>query len=133
MAHFTPTAMSREGPGLNNVAPSDDVLYPDVIEGLKKIYKEKLLPLESLYKFSDFHSPLLLDSDIEAKPYAPPHAALAWPGGRTAREAPAVQKLAQKAPGKAWFWRARRRGASMGPARRFFLLTRANFFAKHRL
>ena len=42
--------------------------YPSVIEGLKKIYKTKLKPLEELYRFGDFHEPLLRDSDFEAKP-----------------------------------------------------------------
>lgn len=42
--------------------------YPSVIEGLKKIYKTKLRPLEELYRFGDFHEPLLRDSDFDAKP-----------------------------------------------------------------
>ena len=31
----------------------------DVIDGLKEVYKTKLLPMEKEYKFQDFHSPLL--------------------------------------------------------------------------
>ena len=42
--------------------------FDSVIEGLKKIYKSKLLPLEQAYKFHEFHSPPLDDSDFESKP-----------------------------------------------------------------
>ena len=40
----------------------------DVSEGLKKIYKEKLAPLEKEYLYNEFHSPLLEDPDFDAKP-----------------------------------------------------------------
>ncbi|CAG9557917.1 unnamed protein product [Danaus chrysippus] len=40
----------------------------NVVEGLKRIYKTKLLPLESHYQFHDFHSPQLEDPDFDAKP-----------------------------------------------------------------
>ena len=43
-------------------------LYPEVIAGLKAVYKNKLRPAEQLYKFDEFHSPLLKDSDFDAKP-----------------------------------------------------------------
>ncbi|KAK0411777.1 hypothetical protein QR680_005839 [Steinernema hermaphroditum] len=39
-----------------------------VSDGLRKIYKQKLYPLEEYYKFHDFHSPALDDPDFEAKP-----------------------------------------------------------------
>ncbi|XP_069180446.1 EH domain-containing protein 3 isoform X2 [Procambarus clarkii] len=39
-----------------------------VLEGLKMVYKNKVLPLESHYKFEDFHSPPLNDTDFDAKP-----------------------------------------------------------------
>lgn len=42
--------------------------FDSVLEGLKSIYKEKLLPLESAYHFHDFHSPPLDDPDFDAKP-----------------------------------------------------------------
>jgi hypothetical protein len=42
--------------------------YDNVIDGLKKIYKTKLLPLEQTYRFNDFHSPALEDSDFDSKP-----------------------------------------------------------------
>jgi EH domain-containing protein 1 len=40
----------------------------NVIDGLKSLYKGKILPVEDMYKYADFHSPTLLDSDIESKP-----------------------------------------------------------------
>lgn len=43
-------------------------IYSSVIDGLKQVYREKLLPLEEYYKFQDFHSPILNDSDFDAKP-----------------------------------------------------------------
>ncbi|KAK6183148.1 hypothetical protein SNE40_010680 [Patella caerulea] len=43
-------------------------VYANVAEGLKKIYRTKLLPLEEQYKFHDFHSPQLDDPDFDAKP-----------------------------------------------------------------
>ena len=42
--------------------------YATVGEGLKKIYKAKLLPLEEAYDFHDFVSPQLNDPDFDAKP-----------------------------------------------------------------
>ncbi|CEJ00342.1 hypothetical protein RMCBS344292_14400 [Rhizopus microsporus] len=42
--------------------------YAQVIEGVKKIYKTKIKPLEVTYNFEGFHSAPLTDSDIEAKP-----------------------------------------------------------------
>ncbi|CAM8921448.1 unnamed protein product [Rhodiola kirilowii] len=39
-----------------------------VIDGLKRLYREKLKPLESTYLFNDFYSPLLKNSDFDCKP-----------------------------------------------------------------
>lgn len=39
-----------------------------VVEGLKKIYKKQILPLEQNYFFHDFHSPELSDPDFDARP-----------------------------------------------------------------
>lgn len=39
-----------------------------VVDGLKRVYKTKLLPLEETYLFHDFHSPKLNDADFDAKP-----------------------------------------------------------------
>jgi len=43
-------------------------VFKSVAEGLQKIYKQKLLPLEEAYKFHEFHSPKLDDPDFDAKP-----------------------------------------------------------------
>lgn len=43
-------------------------VYATVVEGLKRIYKTKLMPLEESYHFHDFHSPPLDDPDFDAKP-----------------------------------------------------------------
>jgi hypothetical protein len=42
--------------------------FDNVIDGLKKCYRSKLLPLEQTYRFHDFHSPQLDDSDFDSKP-----------------------------------------------------------------
>ncbi|CAM2110414.1 EH domain-containing protein 2 [Caretta caretta] len=39
-----------------------------VTEGLKNLYKKKLLPVEEFYRFHDFHSPALEDADFDNKP-----------------------------------------------------------------
>jgi hypothetical protein len=43
-------------------------IYTNVAEGLRQVYKSKLLPLEETYRFHEFHSPQLDDSDFSAKP-----------------------------------------------------------------
>ncbi|XP_011266746.2 EH domain-containing protein 3 isoform X1 [Camponotus floridanus] len=53
---------------LNREENSKQDLFENVTEGLKKIYKSKLLPLEQYYQFHDFHSPQLDDPDFDAKP-----------------------------------------------------------------
>ncbi|PHT25732.1 EH domain-containing protein 1 [Capsicum baccatum] len=39
-----------------------------VSDGLKGLYNEKLKPLERTYRFNDFASPTLTESDFDAKP-----------------------------------------------------------------
>lgn len=39
-----------------------------VVDGLKRVYRTKLLPLEETYLFHDFHSPKLNDADFDSKP-----------------------------------------------------------------
>lgn len=39
-----------------------------IIDGLKQIYFQKVKPLEEQFKFGSFFSPLLHESDFEAKP-----------------------------------------------------------------
>ena len=46
----------------------DPEVFATVADGLKKLYKQKMLPLEEFYKFHDFHSPQLDESDFDAKP-----------------------------------------------------------------
>lgn len=43
-------------------------LFMSVVEGLRRIYKKKILPLEEYYMFHDFHSPPLEDADFDSKP-----------------------------------------------------------------
>lgn len=42
--------------------------YPGVIADLKRLYNEKIKPVEEKYKFDHFHSPMLRDADFDAKP-----------------------------------------------------------------
>lgn len=51
-----------------NKGNSSTEAFDNVTEGLKRIYKQKLYPLEEYYKFHDFHSPALDDPDFDAKP-----------------------------------------------------------------
>ena len=44
------------------------VVFNNVIDGLKKVYKSKLRPLEEAYKYGEFHSPYMSDADFDAKP-----------------------------------------------------------------
>jgi len=44
------------------------VSVTSIVDGLKKLYLEKLKPLESTYRFNDFVSPFLTESDFDAKP-----------------------------------------------------------------
>ncbi|KAL2495522.1 EH domain-containing protein 2 [Forsythia ovata] len=48
--------------------PTSLVAVTSVTDGLKILYNEKLKPLESLYRFNDFGSPVLTSSDFDAKP-----------------------------------------------------------------
>lgn len=43
-------------------------VFDNVLSGLKKLYKTKILPLEETYLFHEFHSPQLTDPDFDAKP-----------------------------------------------------------------
>ena len=52
----------------NDNARKNADVYESVADGLKAIYKQKLLPLEKEYHFHDFHSPALDDPDFDAKP-----------------------------------------------------------------
>ena len=49
-----------------NAAPL--AVYDGVAEGLKEIYKKKLLPLEKDSKFHEIQSPMMEDPDFDGKP-----------------------------------------------------------------
>ncbi|CAG0883341.1 unnamed protein product [Cyprideis torosa] len=42
--------------------------FDNALEGFKRVYKQKILPLEEQYDFHDFHSPKLDDADFASKP-----------------------------------------------------------------
>jgi EH domain-containing protein 1 len=50
--------------------PSDarDAATMRVIEELKRIYKTKIMPLESLYRYDLFFTPLMTDAEFDSKP-----------------------------------------------------------------
>lgn len=63
--------------GQSSISSSTPVTYGNdlsqvdkdlIFEGLKKLYKKKVLPLELSSKYSHFGSPPLSPSDFEAKP-----------------------------------------------------------------
>eukprot|EP00005_Dracoamoeba_jomungandri_P001520 CAMPEP_0174261932 /NCGR_PEP_ID=MMETSP0439-20130205/12672_1 /TAXON_ID=0 /ORGANISM="Stereomyxa ramosa, Strain Chinc5" /LENGTH=513 /DNA_ID=CAMNT_0015346549 /DNA_START=35 /DNA_END=1576 /DNA_ORIENTATION=- len=43
-------------------------LYPEVVEKLCSIYQKKVYPVESTYRFDEFHAPFLRECDFRAKP-----------------------------------------------------------------
>lgn len=58
----TPWFASKSGSKISHTAVTS------IIDGLKKLYNEKLKPLEVAYRFNDFVSPSLTSSDFDAKP-----------------------------------------------------------------
>lgn len=54
-------------PGADNLL-SDHGLFPSVVRGLKELYHTKIQPAEERYKFDEFYSTQLRDSDFDAKP-----------------------------------------------------------------
>ncbi len=61
--------MSKVGSFFRRRKGDQPQYYATVGEGLKKVYKEKLLPLEEAYDFHDFISPQLNGPDFEARYY----------------------------------------------------------------
>lgn len=53
---------------LNKVPEVQPEMYDNVVDGLKSIYKNRLLPLEQHYLFNEFHSAPLSDADFDAQP-----------------------------------------------------------------
>ena len=43
-------------------------VFNNIVDGIKTLYKRKMLPLEQAYQFGSFHSPYMSDGDFEAKP-----------------------------------------------------------------
>ncbi|XP_047955537.1 EH domain-containing protein 1-like isoform X2 [Salvia hispanica] len=60
MSSFGTKSSKKNHTSLNSVT--------SVVDGLKMLYNEKLKPLEAMYRFNDFASPLLTTSDFDAKP-----------------------------------------------------------------
>lgn len=44
------------------------VMFDSVTDGLKHLYRQRIRPVEELYKFGEFYQPLLTDYDFDAKP-----------------------------------------------------------------
>jgi hypothetical protein len=57
-----------DGPSAKTTAQIREAKVSPIIEGMKKLYKLKIKPLEKQYRFDDFHSPCLTDTDFDAKP-----------------------------------------------------------------
>ncbi|XP_036404086.1 EH domain-containing protein 1-like [Megalops cyprinoides] len=51
-----------------NGKKKDPELFQTVSDGLRRLYRTKLFPLEDTYRFHDFHSPALEDADFDNKP-----------------------------------------------------------------
>jgi EH domain-containing protein 1 len=49
-------------------SPAVDGQFVPILDDLKRLYKSKILPLEQAFKFDEFHSPCLTDTDFDAKP-----------------------------------------------------------------
>lgn len=63
-----PHAGSAAG-GAHAPEPADaSVLFDSVTDGLKHLYRQKIKPVEELYKYGEFYQPLLTDHDFDAKP-----------------------------------------------------------------
>lgn len=43
-------------------------IFESVSDGLKQLYRSRIRPVEESYRFGEFYSPLLTDSDFDAKP-----------------------------------------------------------------
>ena len=52
----------------NDTRMGESQMFASVADGLKKLYKQKLFPLEEHYRFHEFHSPPLDDADFDSKP-----------------------------------------------------------------
>ncbi|ORE18845.1 3-hydroxyisobutyryl-CoA hydrolase [Rhizopus azygosporus] len=66
--HFKKKHPQQTNSSANSSQMFEDDQYAKVVDGIKKIYRQKIKPLEVTYNFEGFHSAPLTDSDIEAKP-----------------------------------------------------------------
>ncbi|XP_062017253.1 EH domain-containing protein 1-like isoform X1 [Rosa rugosa] len=65
---ITPNQPSAERTTSKSVKKLPLNAVTSISDGLKKLYIEKLKPLEAAYRFNDFGNPLLTNSDFDAKP-----------------------------------------------------------------
>mmetsp|Transcript_19149 Transcript_19149/g.32938 ORF Transcript_19149/g.32938 Transcript_19149/m.32938 type:complete len:548 (+) Transcript_19149:333-1976(+) len=72
---MSPTTYQKEannssvwGRGKPEIKPVPAKICTSIIDGLKQIYFQKVKPLEETFKFGHFFSPLMTESDFEAKP-----------------------------------------------------------------
>lgn len=64
---FTKATMRAEQ-GAEPALSADAQAAADAIEGLKRLYRRGIKPLELQFKFGDFFSPMLTEADFDAKP-----------------------------------------------------------------
>ncbi|CAI8590582.1 unnamed protein product [Vicia faba] len=57
-----------ETKSLMTITALSEVNVTSIVDGLKRMYIERLKPLEAAYRYNDFVSPLLTNSDFDAKP-----------------------------------------------------------------
>ena len=46
---------------MNKTKSNDGDAYTSTIDGMKKVYKKFVRPLEEMYRYQEFYSPLLTD------------------------------------------------------------------------
>ncbi|KAM1762840.1 hypothetical protein ACFX12_005434 [Malus domestica] len=64
-AQFQPSVQRFGSKSAKKLPPN---AVTSIVDGLKRLYNEKLKPLELAYRFNDFASPSLTNSDFDAKP-----------------------------------------------------------------
>jgi multisubunit Na+/H+ antiporter MnhB subunit len=66
---YAPSFSQGSKGSANAPEPADaSVLFDSVTDGLKHLYRQKIRPVEELYKFGEFYQPLMSDHDFDAKP-----------------------------------------------------------------
>ncbi|KAL6763258.1 P-loop containing nucleoside triphosphate hydrolase protein [Haematococcus lacustris] len=65
---YSPETTPRWGKKGEQKRPVPAKVCTSIVDGLKQVYNSKVKPLEEAFKFGNFFSPLLNDSDFEAKP-----------------------------------------------------------------